>query len=115
MSSVNRQYPPERPSGRTQEDLARELESLAQRLASSREAIVQLLAENGGTAALKRSDVMALPAAPKPASTSDVPALGPVPVVRSLSWLDDNRRRMAAIILLAVGAVALLTALVNIW
>jgi hypothetical protein len=114
------------------DDLARDLELLAERLAESREAIVRILAASAGdevapdeppSGPVRLPRVLHsapdLPGAPAPedqmGSTGQRPppddAAVPDPGRRGV--LSAAHRRLLAVVLLAVGAVVLLTSLVT--
>jgi hypothetical protein len=112
------------------DDLARDLELLAERLAESREAIVRILAASAGdevateeppTGPVRLPRVLHsapdLPDAPAPEEQPSSPgpppddAADPGPGRRPV--LTAAHRRLLAVVLVAVGAVVLLTSLVT--
>jgi len=129
-----------------EDDYARELEVLAERLAQSREAIVRLLSSASGGEEFAGPPDLAAPvrlarsprrAQPVPRPASDRDAVAPAEEGReapaaselrprtnvarrqaplrpgSQAALARARRRLLAVVLVAVGAVVLLTALVT--
>jgi hypothetical protein len=143
MSNLSKGSPNEgRRTARRRDDFERDLELLVQRLADSREAIVRILAaaagEEGVLQGLPRGPVAPLRVLPSPPgapeaigpegptqvelgtvaecpSADEADQSGAVPSERDLAAGDARaaRRRLLAVVLVAVGAVVVLTALVS--
>lgn len=109
---------PDRRTARPKEDLAHELEILAKRLADSRDALVEILARasydgvNGATPTSTAESRSRLVATQPPAAARPVASVAPQSGIAGKPL--RSRRGLIALVLVAVGAVFLLTGLVSV-